>query len=162
MINLGLINITIIIFSEGSFTEIKSGLDLPLNIQDEKYTNIISEDYQNGADFDAYHINCSLEPKMPSDMKINMTMMVNEFAPYANSNGYCLYIDNHQEPLKCSGSRTFQDKFGPFENKSGWKFWMSQNESTTSVENVRFWITIACKLIVVNQSSFLSYTMYGK
>ena len=101
----------------------------------------VSEQYLEGTFQDAYNINCSIVLDQSSKAR-NMFVTIHEFAPFANSPEYCLYINSFPTPYACSGSRRFFDLFGTFDGAFGWKFSMFLKDSMDYVPKIRFWIAI--------------------
>ena len=105
----------------------------------------MTEKYQHGNFINAPNINCNIGFDT-TNITRNMKMTVYDFASYATSTDYCLYIEDVQEPLICSGLKNFLKSFGPYESINGFKFWMALNNSVTIIPRIRLWITIASKI----------------
>ena len=130
-------------FSEESATEIQLGKDLNVHT-DLRIKSLMSEGFLQGESTDAYNIQCSLDPDT-YDVPRNLTILVNELAPFTDSEGYCMYIDGDQEPKACSGTGLFQSFRETFVSETGWKFEIHLNDSVEYVPRVRFWISISSK-----------------
>ena len=110
--------------------------------------SLVNEGFEEGLSTYAYNVTCQVKPEPKSDKERNMIVTVYELAPYANTEKYCLYIENNQMPAKCSGSRAFITKHGPYNSSTGWTFSMSLSESAEPVPYIRFWVTIASESLI--------------
>ena len=94
---------------------------------------------------DACNVDCRIIPDTDDNQPRNLTMIAYEFAPFANSKEYCLYINNLQKPSQCSGEKNFQVRHGPYESSKGWTFKMTLNDSVKNVPKLRFWVSLSSK-----------------
>ena len=110
-----------------------------------KVKSLRSKNYFNQDAAAVYNIHCKLHPTIPSNTKRTMNVVAYEFAPFAESEDYCMYIDNALAPVQCSGSKKFQKSLGAYESSTGWEFRMVLKNSTEHIPTIRFWITITSK-----------------
>ena len=143
MIFINFICINIFVSEEKSISiNLNKDLDLDLNFP---VLNIMSENYLDGTFQKAYKINCSLSLDQPSVDPKEISVAIYDFAPFASSEEYCLYINPDVKPLVCSGAKTFQSFRGPFASRVGWKFGMTLKTSASYLPLIRFWIAITSK-----------------
>ena len=116
--------------------------------------SLMNEGYLDGKMEDARDVMCSLKPDVNTGKPKSMKMVIHEFAPFTNSEEYCLYIESYEEPATCSGSNNFLTSIGPYESTSAWNFRMVINGSTAHMPKVRFWIAIA------SEYDYLFYIWY--
>ena len=130
---------------------IKLGNDIDL-YKNTGILSIVSDGYLEGTFHEAYNINCSIVLAQSSNAR-KISVAIHEFAPYAKSPEYCLYIDSFPTPYACSGSRKFHESYGPFDGKLEWKFSMFLKESADYFPKIRFWI-------VITSENFVEYFIF--
>ena len=144
-----LVCIISIYIAEHPIIEVNRGNNISLDFNSQ-VINLVSEKYLHGEEKYAYNITCSLSPDDHSETPQQMIIAIHEFAPFANSENYCMFVDSVESPVKCSGSKAFLTSQGPFMSSTGWKFRMTLNKSTVNIPKIRFWIAIT--------SEYLKYT----
>ena len=113
--------------------------------------SLMSERYKDGQATLASNITCQIKPKSSSVEEKNMIVTVYELAPFSSNANYCLRIGSQEEPVMCSGSRTFLKECGSYKSSSGWAFSLTLNQLAEQVPKIKLWITITSENLILFQ-----------
>ena len=136
-----------IYFTDESKYQIIRGGNQEISDTSSEVKSLRSKKYLSGALMDACNIICRITPDPYDNQPRNLTVISYEFSPFMNNKDYCWYIDNVINPAQCSGSKSFQVRYGPYESKDGWKFKIKLSKSVESVPQIRFWVSLSSKYL---------------
>ena len=106
-----------------------------------KVFSIMSEGYRQGLYTDAMNAQCMITVETNVTNSI-MILNVHEFAPFLNSSGFCLSVDDKKQNETCSGSRKYKNFFTVYRDKKQRTLKMEKTGSPNHKLQVRFWMKI--------------------